>query len=122
MARALEIDLADMGDLSLKSTTRVEVSSMCTVFAETEVVSLIAGSANKEDIIAGIHRAIARRVGTMAENIGIRQQVMMTGGVAKNIGVVRALEEKLGTAILVTEEPQIVGALGAAIFALERVL
>ncbi len=122
MARALEIDLADMGDLSLKSTTSVEVSSMCTVFAETEVVSLIAGSCNKEDIIAGIHRAIARRVGTMAENIGIRQRVMMTGGVAKNIGVVRALEEKLGTALLVPDEPQIVGALGAAIFALERAL
>lgn len=122
MARAMEINLEDMGKLSLKSETRVEVSSMCTVFAETEVVSLIASSCNKIDIIAGIHRAIARRVGTMAENIGIRQQVMMTGGVAKNIGVVRALEEKLGTAILVPDEPQIVGALGAAIFALERAL
>lgn len=120
MARALEIDLADMGDLSLKSKIKVEVSSMCTVFAETEVISLIADSRDKIDIIAGIHRAIARRVGTMAENIGIKQQVMMTGGVAKNIGVVRALEEKLGTAILVPDEPQIIGALGAAIFALDR--
>ncbi len=122
MARALEIDLADMGDLSLKSKTKVEVSSMCTVFAETEVVSLIADSCNKVDIIAGIHRSIARRVGTMAENIGIRQRVMMTGGVAKNTGVVRAMEEKLGTAILVPDEPQIVGALGAAIFALDRAI
>jgi predicted CoA-substrate-specific enzyme activase len=120
MAHALEIDLKDMGKLSLKSTRQVEVSSMCTVFAETEVVSLISRSIDRVDIIAAIHRAIARRTGNMIENIGVKPVVMMTGGVAKNIGVVRALEERLDCRILVPPEPQIVGALGAAIFALDR--
>lgn len=120
MARALEIDLQDMGELSLKSKHRVEVSSMCTVFAETEVISLISRSIDKIDIIAAIHRAIASRTGNMTENVGVKSSVMMTGGVAKNIGVVHALEERLDCKILVPKEPQIVGALGAAMFALDR--
>jgi predicted CoA-substrate-specific enzyme activase len=120
MAHALEVDLVDMGNLSLKSTQRVEVSSMCTVFAETEVISLISQKTNKIDIISGIHRAIARRVGNMVENLGVKPQVMMTGGVAKNIGVVKALQDRLNAQILIPEEPQIIGAFGAALFALDR--
>ncbi|MFA5078850.1 MAG: acyl-CoA dehydratase activase, partial [Dehalococcoidia bacterium] len=120
MARALEIELEEMGRLSLKSQQKVEVSSMCTVFAETEVVSLISKSIDKIDIIAAIHRAIARRTGNMIENVGVKPTVMMTGGVAKNIGVVHALEERLDCKILVPQEPQIIGALGAAMFALDR--
>jgi predicted CoA-substrate-specific enzyme activase len=121
MARALDIELDQMGELSLRSTKKVQISSMCTVFAESEVVSAVANNYDRCDIINGIHQAIARRVSTMVEQLGLRERVMMSGGVAKNMGVVRALEDFLGTKILVAQEPQLVGALGAALIALERV-
>ena len=85
------------------------------------MVSLRAEGRSREDLIAGIHRAVAARVALMAKRLDIRPQVMFTGGVAKNIGAKKALEEELGLDILVLEEPQIVGALGAAIFAAEAV-
>ncbi|MBI4304628.1 MAG: 2-hydroxyglutaryl-CoA dehydratase [Chloroflexi bacterium] len=121
MAGALQVNLEGLGELSLRSQIEVDVSSMCTVFAESEVISLFAAGHNQADIASAVHRAIARRIVGMVGQIGARGKVAMTGGVAKNIGVVRALEKKLGTAILVPEEPQINGALGAAIIAAERV-
>ncbi len=120
MARALETEIDRMGELSLKSNKAVQISSMCTVFAESEVVSAVAGKADRNDIISGIHQAIAKRVSIMVDHVGLAERVMMSGGVAKNIGVVRALENQLGTTILVPEEPQMVGALGAALISLER--
>jgi len=120
MAHALEVDLNDMGKLSLQSKKEVQVSSMCTVFAESEVISLIADNCDITDIIAGIHTSIARRVGSMVTRVGVRDKTVMTGGVAKNIGVVRALEKELVTTITVPEEPQIIGALGAALHGLDR--
>ena len=120
MAVALEVYLDQLGTLSLQSTKDVEVSSMCTVFAESEVISLIASGTEKTDIAASIHRAIARRVSGMVGQLGLREKVSMSGGVAKNIGVVRALEKKLRTTLLLAPEPQIIGALGAALVAADR--
>jgi (R)-2-hydroxyacyl-CoA dehydratese activating ATPase len=120
MARALEVELDQMGELSLRSTKQVLISSMCTVFAESEVVSAVARGHDPHDIINGIHHAIAKRVSVLAEHVGVKERVLMSGGVAKNVGVVRALEEQLHTTLLIPKDPQLVGALGAALIALER--
>jgi predicted CoA-substrate-specific enzyme activase len=117
MARALELPIDKFGRLSLKSATPCSISSVCTVFAETEVISLRAEKKPLEDIIAGIHRAVAKRIVAMMAPIDIVSSIMMTGGVAKNVGQREALEEELGTKLIIPEEPQIVGALGAALFA-----
>ena len=120
MAQALEIELGEMSDLASRSRNEVEVSSMCTVFAESEVISLIASGCDKADIAAALYRAIARRIVGMVGQVGLKQRLVMTGGVAKSQGMVKALAQKLETTILVPPDPQIVGALGAALFALER--
>jgi len=117
MARALEVDLANFGDFSLKAQKPSSISSLCTVFAESEVISLIARGERRENIIAGIHDAIASRVVAMANRVGFNPKIMMTGGVAKNGGVVRALGKKIGHKIEVSEKSQVTGAIGAAILA-----
>jgi len=117
MARALEIDLDNFGDWSLKAQQPSTISSLCTVFAESEVISLISKGEKRVNIIAGIHEAIAARVVAMANRVGFSPRIMMTGGVAKNIGVVRALERKIGQKIEVSEKSQVTGAIGAAIIA-----
>jgi predicted CoA-substrate-specific enzyme activase len=117
MARALESDLDDFGPLSLRSTSPSKISSICTVFAESEVISLIAKGESREDIIAGIHESVASRISSMARRVGVKEPVMMTGGVARNIGVVRALERALGVSIEVSEFAQVNGAIGAAVMA-----
>jgi len=118
MARALESDLDDFGIVSLKSDNPSKISSICTVFAESEVISLISKGESREDIIAGIHESVASRISSMARRVGVKEPVMMTGGVARNIGVVRALEKALGVSIEVSEFAQINGAVGAAIMAM----
>jgi predicted CoA-substrate-specific enzyme activase len=117
MADKLQVELEDMGTLSLKAEREVGISSVCTVFAESEVVSLVARNHPKEEIIRGLHQAIVNRVWSMVMGIGVRGAVTMSGGVAKNTGVVRLMEEKLGQPIHVHSEPQIIGALGAALLA-----
>ena len=117
MARALEVDLDAFGEMSLKADQPAAISSLCTVFAESEVISLIARGERRENIIAGIHESIGSRVIAMAGRVGITEPVMMTGGVAKNIGVVRALEKKLGKPIRVSTNAQVNGAIGAALIA-----
>ena len=119
MAAKLQVSLDEMGKLSMAAEKEVSVSSVCTVFAESEVVSLVAQNQPKEEIIKGLHRAIVNRVWSMVQSVGIHGEVMMSGGVAKNVGVVKLMEEKLGRNVRVYREPQIVGALGAAIFAQE---
>ena len=119
MADKLQIPLDQMGELSLGAGAEVKISSVCTVFAESEVVSLVARNHPKEEIVRGLHRAIVNRVWNMVKTVGIHGEVTMSGGVAKNRGVVTLLEERLGSPIHIHEEPQIVGALGAALFALE---
>lgn len=117
MARSLDTSLDSLGSLSLLSSADVRISSTCTVFAESEVVALVAKGVPKEDIILGLHRSVAERIYAMVTRLRAEPPFVMTGGVAKNSGVVAALEERLGTGLLLPEEPQIVGALGAAIVA-----
>jgi len=117
MARALEVDLNGFGALSLKACDPSRISSLCTVFAESEVISLISKGEKRENIIAGIHESIAARIAAMANRLRISPLVVMTGGVAKNIGVVKALEKKIGMAVEVSEYAQVNGAIGAAILA-----
>ena len=117
MAAKLEISLDEMGRLSLKGEKEARISSVCTVFAESEVVSLVARNHPREEIVRGLHRAIVNRVWSMVRTIGIHGEVTMSGGVAKNRGVVALMEEKLGKLIHVYREPQIVGAFGAALHA-----
>lgn len=117
MADVLGLSIDEMGPESLKSIRPATITSTCTIFAESEVVSLRAEKVPREDLIAGIHRAVARRVIIMGKAVGYRPQIVFTGGVAKNIGVKRCLEEELKMEILVPEEPQIMGALGAALIA-----
>ncbi len=120
MARTLEIDLDDMGDVSLKGTKEVSISSLCTVFAESEVVSLIGEASKVEDICKSLHASIAKRIVAQAKRVGVEGDIVMSGGVAKNIGVVTELEKKLGAKINISPEPQIIGALGAAIIGMEN--
>jgi predicted CoA-substrate-specific enzyme activase len=117
MARAMEVDLDEFGPLCLRAEKPAKISSICTVFAESEVISLISKGETRENIIAGIHESVASRISAMAKRVGVVEPVMMTGGVAKNIGAVKALEEKLETSIQVSSYAQVNGAIGAAILA-----
>ena len=118
-AAALDVRLEDLGDISLRATKKIEISSLCTIFAQQEVVSLISGGERLENIVAGLHDALASRIAALARRLGIEPDLVLTGGVAKNTGMVAAMKESLGCDILVPEEPLITGALGAAILAKE---
>lgn len=117
MARALELSLDEMTVLSNLSTSPAKISSLCTVFAESEVISLIARGEARENIVAGIHEAIAQRIVAMARRLGIIGPVMITGGVAKNGGVVNALAKVLGEPVKTSPLGQFAGAIGAALLA-----
>jgi len=120
MAQALEVELDKLADLSSEAKNVVKISSICTVFAESEVVSLIAQGLPREDIACGLHQSIAERTVSLVHRVGMVEKVMITGGVAKNRAVVLALAEGLKTKIIVPPEPQIAGALGAALLAREE--
>ncbi|UCB57647.1 MAG: 2-hydroxyglutaryl-CoA dehydratase [Candidatus Omnitrophota bacterium] len=117
MAQALEVTIEELGNLSLKSQNTAIITSFCTVFAESEVVSLIAKGSPRENIARGIHYAITERVMSLLGKIEIMDSVTLTGGVAKNIGFVQALKTKLGQKLNIPQEPQVIGALGAALIA-----
>ena len=119
MATALEVVLENLAALSDQAVRAISISSTCTVFAETEVVSLLAGGADRAEIARGLHESIAARTSSLVYRVGLDEAVLMTGGVAKNSAVVKALEEKLQLRIIVPPEPQIAGALGAALLAWE---
>lgn len=119
IAGVLGLTVGDLGAISLKSTNKVPISSTCTVFAEQEVISGLSKGVPLEDIVAGLHDAIAGRVARMVRRLKVEPDVVFTGGVAKNIGVVKALEEHLGCQVLVPEEPLLSGALGAALLGKE---
>ncbi|MCR4672492.1 MAG: acyl-CoA dehydratase activase [Lachnospiraceae bacterium] len=121
MARTLEVDISELGPISFESSKEVSISSMCTVFAESEVISLIAQNTEKADIARGVHRSIAGKSVSLMKRVGLVPGFMMTGGVARNKGVVKEIEEALGAKIYITEDPDIVGAVGAALSALEQV-
>lgn len=120
MARTLEVPIEELGPVSLKAKEKVEISSMCTVFAESEVISLIAQNKEKADIARGVHEAIAGKAVSLMKRVGLHPDYMMTGGVARNPGVVKAVSERIGAPLKVPENPDLVGAIGAALFALER--
>lgn len=120
IARVLQIDLKEIGQLSLKSKNRLDFNTGCAVFAESEAISRIAEGASKEDILAGVHRALAAKVQNLVERVGLEPDCALIGGGAKDIGLVRSIEEGLGLSLLVPEEPQIVAALGAALIAKEK--
>ncbi len=117
MAAALEMELEDMGRRSLRTKRGVPISSMCTVFAESEVISLIAEGHGGEEILRGLHDAISRRIFGMARRLRVRAEITFSGGVAKNQAIAEALKELFGTKMNIPREPQIVGALGAALYA-----
>jgi predicted CoA-substrate-specific enzyme activase len=117
MARALEVDLVDFGQLALSTSRRAKISSTCTVFAESEVITHLTAGVPRAEIIAGIHEAIAARVATMVGRIRVQDAVVMTGGVARPAGVAHMLEQKLGHPIAVPEQAQLAGAIGAALIA-----
>ena len=120
IARTLEVSLDELGANALTSTEEIEITSMCSVFAESEVISLIANNKEKNDIANGVCNAIAGKAYGLLRRVGLEPGFMMTGGVAKNPGVVRAVEKKLGEKLYICEEPEIVGATGAALYALEQ--
>jgi predicted CoA-substrate-specific enzyme activase len=122
IAGALGLKMEDLGSISLKSTNKVSISSTCTVFAQREVISRLSEGVPLEDIVAGIHDAIASRVARMVERLKVEPDVLFTGGVAKNIGVVKALERNLGCEVFVPEEPLLSGAVGAALLGKEITL
>ena len=116
-SRILEVDLDRLAELSLRSTKRLEISSVCTVFAESEVVSLISRGERVEDIVAGLHRSVASRVNGLIATVGLQEAVFFDGGPALNRGLVKAFEEELGVSLIVPDSPQIVTAVGAALAA-----
>ena len=122
MARTLGLSLEEMSVKGLEWQENIVISSMCTVFAESEVVSLVAQNKNVADIIHGLNVSVASKVGALAARLGKKNpgEYMMTGGVAKNQGIINALEEKLGAKLYICDEAQLCGALGAALFAYEK--
>ena len=115
ISETLGINLTDMGEISLKAKGFVKISNMCTVFAEHEVTSRLAEGAGVAEIVSGLHEAIAGRVVNMARHLGIEKDVVVTGGGAKNIGLVSAIKGKVGFPVMTPPEPFITGALGAAL-------
>jgi len=121
IAKVLQIRLEDIGELSLKSQKRVDFNTGCAVFAETEAVSRVAEGVAKEDLLAGIHRALAAQLHSLAERVGIERDFALVGGGARDIGLVKAVEEITGFDIVVPPEPHLTAALGAAVIAREKV-
>jgi len=120
MAYLMGVSVAEMGELALAAETAEEVSSRCAVFAESEVISHVHRGVAKERVLAGLHRAVADRILDLVSRVTIRQEVVVTGGVAKNPALIKELEAKLGIAVCLPPEPQIVGALGAALLAVDQ--
>ena len=121
-AEALLLSLDDIGDISLKAKNPVRLTTVCTVFVESDIMSYLAQNKKVEDILGGVHSAIAARTISLVRRVGIEPEVTFTGGVSRNVGMVRALEEKLGMKLNVSPDSHFVGALGASLFALERAL
>lgn len=117
MARALEVPLEQLGELSLQSTEAIPINAQCAVFAESEVVSLVHRKTSKPDMARSIHDAIADRITSMVRRVGVEERIALIGGVARNIGFVKSLEEDLDTTVVIPDEPEFVGALGAALAA-----
>jgi predicted CoA-substrate-specific enzyme activase len=114
------VGLDEMGPLSLEATQPVRLTSVCTVFVESDIMSYLAQRKKVEDILGGVHKAIAARTMALVRRVGVEEEITFTGGVSRNLGMVRALEAVLGKSINVSADGHFMGALGAALFALER--
>lgn len=119
MARVLEVTISEMQDYDAKATGIAPISSVCTVFAESEVISQLSQNTPKENIIAGVHASVAVKACGLAHRGGVTPDVVMSGGVAQNAGVVRAISRELKQPVTVAPNPQVAGALGAALYAYE---
>ena len=119
MARVLDVEVEQLGEIAGRSTQEVAISNTCTVFAESEVISKLSDNVPIPDILAGVHRSVAKRVASLARRVGIRPVVAMSGGVALNQGIISALERELDVPIYVPHDCQLAGAIGAAVFAWE---
>ena len=122
MARVLEVTITEMQDYDAKATEAAPISSTCTVFAESEVISQLSQGTSKENIIAGVHQSVAVKACGLAFRGGITPDVVMSGGVAQNAGVVRAISRELKQPVIVAPNSQVAGALGAALYAYEDAL
>jgi len=114
------VGLDEIGPLSLAARTPVRLTSVCTVFVESDIMSYLAQRKTVEDILGGVHKAIAARTMSLVRRVGVEDEITFTGGVSRNVGMVRALEAVLGRPINVCDDGHFMGALGAALFALER--
>lgn len=121
-AAALDIPLGELGDTALRHQKAVRISTTCTVFAESEVLSWLGKGKKIEDILWGVHQSIASRSVGLLRRVGIEDEVTFTGGVTRNVGMIQALEEKLQTRLNVSDDSHYMGALGAALFALDNIL
>ena len=119
LARAVNVELDEMGPLALQATQALTVTSMCATFAETEVISLLAEGHAKIEVLGGVHAAMAKRTLGLVSRVGKREPTVMTGGVARNPAAVKHIEDALGFKMILPDRPQIAGALGAALFALD---
>jgi predicted CoA-substrate-specific enzyme activase len=120
IAKVLQMKVEEIGEVSLKSKRRVEFNTGCAVFAESEAISRLSQEVKKEDLLAGIHRALAAQINSLAERLGVEQDVAMVGGGARDVGLVQALKEIRGHDILIPQRPHMTAALGAAIIAIEN--
>jgi predicted CoA-substrate-specific enzyme activase len=120
IAKVLQIKVEEIGEMSLKSKKRVEFNTGCAVFAESEAISRLSQEVRKEDLLAGIHRALAAQIHSLAERLGVEQDVAMVGGGARDVGLVQALKEIRGHDILIPQRPHMTAALGAALIAKEN--
>jgi predicted CoA-substrate-specific enzyme activase len=121
-AAALEIPIGELGPQALRAERPVKITTTCTVFAESEVLSWVAKGKKIEDILQGVHQSIASRSLGLMRRVGIEPEVTFTGGVSKNIGMVKALEAALGYSVNVSDDSHYMGALGAALFARDRLV
>lgn len=119
IANVLNIDLKDIGPLSLKAKSPVSFTTSCAVFGESEAISRVAEGASKEDILAGVHQALANKISALIDRVGLEKDCAVSGGGGLDIGLVKSVEKKLGVHLLVPPQPQIITALGAAIMAEE---
>jgi len=121
-ASALELNLSELGPTALRGERPVKISTTCTVFAESEVLSWLGKGKKTEDILLGVHQSIAQRSVGLLRRVGIDPEVTFTGGVARNLAMIAALNERLGLTVNVSDESHYIGALGAALFALDHIL
>jgi (R)-2-hydroxyacyl-CoA dehydratese activating ATPase len=121
-AETVGLSLDEIGPISLEAKKPVRLSTVCAVFVESDIMSYLAEGKTVPDILGGVHSAIAARTVALVRRVGIEPEITFTGGVSRNIGMVKALEEKLGLPVNVCDDSHFIGAIGAAIFALERAL